>query len=290
MMKSFIATYQNRLMASDLRDIYQRGYGRDVEFVDGKFPSWYKQPRKGASCPAERYDMSVAEIYWNAFGCTPTESVNQRFQKALAAKTCASERMAEMHHLLETGKPNDKGHVYPIKLAYGIGKKCLKMNRGVHAHDLNEYDADFHAWYNQLKQAAPKGDDIDVLFQKENQIMHTHPLTSFNITRNNGIRCAQKRIAKQKRHTVSQRNETRQAVSYGMGAGAAATAPLQSNLNRNTKNNQNVMMSNNNAEMNNNAFLSSSFAHQKPKGKKKQGGRRQTHRRRALHKKATRRR
>ena len=87
---------------------------------------WYKKG-KDARCPDDP-TLSVRESYRETFRCVPSEQFISRETKSTAAKTCASERMANMKysHVLK-GHSANKGHLHPIKMAYGLGKQCLQI-------------------------------------------------------------------------------------------------------------------------------------------------------------------
>jgi hypothetical protein len=269
-------------MVLHLRTIYSRGHQRSGS------TAWYKKPTEGASCPEENRGVTLAKSYLDAFGCNNTDSKEQINRKIYEAMTCASERMAQMDHVFKQDIAPDRDHIYPIKLAYGLGKQCVGNSRS--ELQIDDYNIPFTIWYNELTRNG-KREGINALFQENdqrdlNQNMH-NPLTDFNVEKNTGIRRALATRATS-RSAQQQERILYQPIRSGAGAGAGAAAAASRQIVSVNTNNMNI--NNNQRSVNSNNFLSSSFAQQKPKGKKKQGGRRQTRRRRALHKKATRRR
>ena len=68
-----------------LQNIYRRR---------ARIPGWYKKSN-GGECPDN--GASLAWTYWKAFGCTSNDTPSVRREKRVSAKTCASERMADMN-------------------------------------------------------------------------------------------------------------------------------------------------------------------------------------------------
>jgi hypothetical protein len=117
--------------------------------------AWYKQER-GGTCPDDD-KKPIQASYWAEFGCNKCDPTQQVEEQATKAEQCATERMANMKY---SGVTPDKGHVYPIQLAYGIGKLCSRCN----SHRLKEpfWENKFSRYYTEFVQDRP---NINALFQ-----------------------------------------------------------------------------------------------------------------------------
>jgi hypothetical protein len=262
-------------MTESLSAIYRKGSRRKIPLSS----TWYKQPTEDARCPAENRTSSITDSYWNTFGCTDVDQPYDYERKMNEAKKCASERMADMYHHLEEGNLPDAGHVYPIRLAYGLGKKCAGF---LSDKTLSEtYTSIFRNWYNQLAQRGT-GNSIDSLF-RGNQSSTSHPLLGYNAKHNHSVRRAKaprrhvNTRANPVIHPQRNTNENGGWESIGSYQMAMATATqINKNTRKNKKENsksKSKSKSNNNNNANSNTnFLSSPFAQQKQKGKR--GGRR----------------
>lgn len=133
--------------------------------------AWYKQ-EKGGACP--KNSIPIQQLYWNEFGCNKCDPTQQVESQTAKAEQCATERMANMKY---SGKTPDKGHVYPIQLAYGIGKICSACN----SHRLKPqfWDAKFDKYYSEFVQGRP---NINSLFQGS--------LRKYNTAINNSLQLA----------------------------------------------------------------------------------------------------
>jgi hypothetical protein len=205
-------------MPEDLQTIYNRGQRRPA----GPF-IWYKQPTEGATCPPQDSMISVKESYDNSFQCTNRDSVEGKKQKMKEAKLCASERMADMYVLLKSGHTIHKPHVYPIKLAYGLGKQCATSET-----DAIDYDKDFEFWYNQLRQYGPP-QLMNSVFQKGNPSPQTHPLLGSHLAHNYRQPPIPRQIS---RPSIITTNNGWQQVSRQRSTGTGAAASANTALNK----------------------------------------------------------
>lgn len=146
-----------------LRQLYDSGIRRSGD------PSkpWYKESRNG-SCPDKRKDKPIQYPYWEKFGCRSNFPTQDLHHRAELAGQCASERMANMRYI--NPAPN-KGHVYAIQLAHGLGRQCLSFSKN--NNKLPAWNAKFDRYYNELIQGKP---DANTLFDKS--------LRSYNIDNN----------------------------------------------------------------------------------------------------------
>jgi hypothetical protein len=160
---------------NSLQNIYRR---------KARTPGWYKKS-KGGECPDN--DKSLAQTYWNSFGCTHYDTPSLRREKRLSAKKCASERMADMNYFIRNGNTIDIGHIYPIAVAYGLGKKCIELPGSL--GDIEEYKNTFRNWYNELVSGS---DVVHRQFQQQLNTNSNYPLNSYNPDTNNSIIYAQR--------------------------------------------------------------------------------------------------
>lgn len=101
------------------------------------------------------------------------------------ARTCASERMADMRSCIDNGKCADTGHIFPITAAYALGKQCLEIP---HTNgNVEQYKDEFRLWYNELIRGSPA---THTLFQNEASSTGPHPLEDFIISKHDGIQRA----------------------------------------------------------------------------------------------------
>jgi hypothetical protein len=180
---------------------------------------WYKKDQRknkdedknsGAQCPDDR-TLSVSESYWNEFGCSPLEQPFKRGEKSRAAKTCASERMANMRYHISDGRPADDGHVHPIKIAYGLGKQCLQIPGT--PGSVEQYKRAFRTWYDEL---IDRSNPTHALFQEELKTADPYPLNAYNPNTNNEITAA-------KRANPIQRGTPKGATTKGSTPKGATT-------------------------------------------------------------------
>jgi hypothetical protein len=100
---------------------------------------------------------SLFNVYWNRFGCLPYDFVGDREENGKKAGQCAIERMAEIKNRILKNLPIDASHLQPIKLAYEMGKVCLKDTL-----KYNTFIAQFRTHYEDLIKDRP---DVHNLFQ-----------------------------------------------------------------------------------------------------------------------------
>lgn len=163
------------MSGATLRQIRRRG--------DPSNTSWYK---RDSSCPNDDGDLHSS--YLDAFDCALVTQPGQRYDKSKRAKTCASERMAEMHHRILSNMPVDQGHVYPILLAYGLGRQCLRTPQ-----EFAIYDTDFERWYNELIENTSRLNPAQILFQSKLGNKSILPFKTYNPNINHGVIAARSR-------------------------------------------------------------------------------------------------
>lgn len=148
-------TSRNNTLSNVLKRAKKR---KTVRNKSGKEITWYKRSRDG-KCPDKDDDNNTFNAYWSHFGCFPHSNRIDRERKGKDAMQCAAERLADGKNVLLRKEPFDINHVYPIKLAYDMGKVCLK--------DTLYYDSyveKFRNYYTELIQGHP---DVHNLFQSK---------------------------------------------------------------------------------------------------------------------------
>jgi len=148
---------------------------------------WYKES-SGGVCPEVKPNKPIYSSYRDIFKCNINDQPYIKLSKYKAAAQCASERMAEMKYIIETGQQPDKGHILPIQLAYAFGKECASL---LTPKNSNYYLIKTRQWYNQLKEGE-LGNKIHELFT--NNLSNQYPLESF--TPNNQLHIIQPSILK----------------------------------------------------------------------------------------------
>jgi hypothetical protein len=143
---------------------------------DDYVKGWYKETNKGG-CPNDD-ETPLTSAYHNKFGCSVYDQPFEREQKWRSARTCASERMADMKHCIENGKCADNGHIFPIAVAYGLGKQCLEIPHTF--GNPGQYKSNFRLWYNELIDGSPS---THTLFQNELGSNDPFPLEYYNINK-----------------------------------------------------------------------------------------------------------
>lgn len=150
-------------MRRTLAKIHHNGQQR----IKDKQSAWYKNSNYG-KCPENDPGHSVLESYIKRFACLPTDTPDYRKKQSENAEVCASERMADMRHVVKSGLSADKGHIYPIKYAYSLGNHCLSLN-GLQK-DNDTFRLRFQQYYNELIEGT-KGKSISQLFNKDDNIL-----------------------------------------------------------------------------------------------------------------------
>jgi hypothetical protein len=218
-----------------LSQLYKDGIRREKH----RGTKWYKTQPDG-KCPDD--ETGLVHSYIQSFGCNPKDQPYLLLEHMGAAKTCASERMADMLHIVNKGKPADSDHVYPIVLAHGLGRKCASYAVG----DTRQYDNDFRKWYTELVSAA-RNKHIDSLFKQRLQTNTQYPLESYNIDQNSSVKRAQLVTPQE-----SARNIPTNPVIFN-NAPVHPFAFNQKNANSNTNS------TNTNSSLNDNNILRSAF-------------------------------
>jgi hypothetical protein len=94
-------------------------------------------------------------VYWNRFGCEPYDFIGDKEVIGKKAGQCAIERMADMKYRISKNLPIDVGHLQPIKLAYEMGKSCLKDSL-----KYNPFVSNFRIHYKDLIKDHPYIHDL----------------------------------------------------------------------------------------------------------------------------------
>lgn len=159
---------------TDLDKIYTRSLTRKNREKD-----WYKKSNNGA-CPDTIKPIPMLESYSNEFECSPDVMRSEYEINAAKSEQCASERMAEMKHIIDKGENVDTNHIRPIKLAYEFGKRCIEK---LDVNRVKQYNLRFRKRYTQLlKNNSVRNIFIDSL----NNI--NFPLEYKNSKLNNNLR------------------------------------------------------------------------------------------------------
>lgn len=181
-----------------LRQIYKSFHLR----TKGKNNQWYKKSM-GGKCP-NRAD-TLKEIYWSEFGCSQHDQPHECIVKAENAKSCASERMADIQHLINMNKPVDISHIYPIIIAYGIGYKSYKLSGQKHL--LSSYIDQFRKWYDELTNNR-LNTYIHLLFTDIIGKVGDYPLELYDMERNDTIPSIKSKVyIKTRKNTTSMKQQ-----------------------------------------------------------------------------------
>lgn len=146
-----------------------------VKNKTGKNIPWYKISRDG-KCPDQDNSGSINKVYWNHFGCLERDNIEEKENRGKNAEQCAIERMADMKELITRGDTIDIKHIHPIKLAYDLGKECLRPTSR-YALFTNK----FKTYYKDLIKGHP---EIHNLFQSHFATTNEYPLNT-NHTKSN---------------------------------------------------------------------------------------------------------
>jgi hypothetical protein len=145
-----------------LKRIYnniQPGRKKVMNYKTRKIIPWYKIS-SGGKCPDKDSKTSLLfDSYWNHFGCSPYDFIADRESNGENAGQCVIERMAEAKKLLSKNVKIDADHIYPIKLAYELGRTCLKNTL-----KYNLFNEIIQKQYKDLIKEHP---DVHNLFQTQ---------------------------------------------------------------------------------------------------------------------------
>ena len=137
--------------------------------------AWYKKARSG-KCPDDNPQISLFQVYLNEFGCFDNDQPFILKEKARSARNCTAERMADMRQLVENDEQADNNHIYPIKVAYALGKHCSLLKKNKYEYDI--YINNFRKWYSELIKTN-NGKQIHKLFSGNKNIQY--PLEAYDI-------------------------------------------------------------------------------------------------------------
>ena len=141
-------------MNNTLKRIIKRSNTRKIVKSNKNGAAWYKISR-GGKCPDKDDDGNIVDNYYKYFGC---DSYNHRETQEMRGKDagqCAAERMAETKQRILRGLNVDGGHINPIKIAYDMGKNCLKNTLL-----YNSYINKFKKYYKELIAVKPELHDL----------------------------------------------------------------------------------------------------------------------------------
>jgi hypothetical protein len=85
--------------------------------------------------------------------------------------------MANMKYShVSKGRSADKGHLHPIKMAYGLGKQCLQT-QGTPLGSAEHYKRAFRTWYDELVKGS---NATHTLFQQNIGTTERYPLEAYD--------------------------------------------------------------------------------------------------------------
>jgi hypothetical protein len=145
----------NRKNNITLNRIYNKRATRGKTNI--KVPGWYKIS-KGGKCPdKDDYGKNITDNYWKHFGCDSYNNRETQEMRGKDAGQCAAERMADMKHIISENMDKYRKHIPPIKVAYDMGKNCLKNTLF-----YNSYTNQFKKYYKELIAVKP---ELHYIFQ-----------------------------------------------------------------------------------------------------------------------------
>ena len=154
-------------MNNTLKRIIKRANTRKLVKSNKDGVAWYKISR-GGKCPDNDYYINIVDNYYKYFGCDSYNDRETQEMRGKNARQCATERMAETKQRILRGLNVDSGHIHPIKIAYDMGKNCLKNTLL-----YNSYINKFKKYYKELIAVKPELHD---LFQTTLKVEGEYPL------------------------------------------------------------------------------------------------------------------
>jgi hypothetical protein len=152
-------------MNNTLKRIIKRSNTRKL--LGKKATAWYKISR-GGKCPDKDDNSNIVDNYYKHFNC---DSYNHREIQEMRGKDagqCAAERMSDTKQRILRGLKVDIGHIHPIKIAYDMGKNCLKNTLL-----YNSYINKFKKYYKELIAVKP---ELHYIFQTALKVEGEYPL------------------------------------------------------------------------------------------------------------------